>query len=544
MGLLACGDVFQARELESCEPGVARCGPSGRLVCNPDGRGFHSELCPDQTVCSDGRCVGCATGEGRCGSEGREICEDGTYVAAPCPSESPNCLGAGICACDEGQLACIGGSRMRCSDGVSHVPEPCPGDAPICIADGECGSCVPGSSRCTEAGREVCEDGAGFRLLGCDEDDTCIAGFFRGSGEGYSCVRTRCGAVYCWGRNDLGQLGDPGLGTFSAKPRRVAVGARTLDGSHGSAHACALTENKTVVCWGSNEHAQARLGTPNEPPIVTPGPIALGVPVERVESGTVHNCVIRADSLVQCWGEPLGHKLGWNSSANFFPPVPADQAVTAYLSGAVDLGLSRSTSCALLANQDLVCWGWLWHSPYKGAYGFPPGKIAAGVEAVEGGWYHLVADGPFGPMATGASDCGQCGIIHDFLEIFHLLGLPSGVRLAAGQLNTCALVGANLLCLGDNRHGQLGIGGGCIDDPNPNHDYDHPLCGSPQTSPVVVPLPGPAVDVTVGFGHTCALVETESELVPYCFGEGTFGELGPVGACSSSPVAVPWPPEP
>jgi alpha-tubulin suppressor-like RCC1 family protein len=334
------------------------------------------------------------------------------------------------------------------------------------------------------------------------------------------------------------------LGARSVVPVRVDIGGAAISGSHGGAHACALSDSGNVVCWGANDEAQARLGTPGEPAIAAPGTLSLGIGVKHIESSTFHNCVIRADGLVQCWGNPLGHKLGWNSDAHFMPPVPANQFASSYVSGAVDLGLSSHTSCALLASGNLVCWGWLWHAPYYGSYGYPPGVIASDVQAVNGGWYHLVVDGFFGPMGTAGSDCGQCGILSDFLEVFHPLGFPKGAQVAPGQLSTCARVGTNLFCLGDNRHGQLGIGGGCIDDLAPNDDFFKPICGLSYPSPQAVSLPGPVVDVSAGFSHTCALVATSSERIPYCFGEGALGELGPGATkCSSVPIAVSWPPE-
>jgi len=59
--------------------------------------------------------------------------------------------------------------------------------------------------------------------------------------------------LWCWGRNDRGQLGD---GTFEshAAPTRVPLGFVT-DVSAGGRHTCAVADG-AVWCWGDNTHGQ------------------------------------------------------------------------------------------------------------------------------------------------------------------------------------------------------------------------------------------------------------------------------------------------
>ena len=85
-------------------------------------------------------------------------------------------------------------------------------------------------------------------------------------GDGTVCVLHRDGGVSCWGRNDVGQVGD---GTTASRSEPVRLGGitRTVDVSVSSgapgvgAHACALHEDGSVSCWGGNALGQLGDGT-------------------------------------------------------------------------------------------------------------------------------------------------------------------------------------------------------------------------------------------------------------------------------------------
>ncbi len=85
-------------------------------------------------------------------------------------------------------------------------------------------------------------------------------------GVSASCALSSDGQVWCWGENDLGQLGSirrserasvdeekPSVcgGTLRFKPRIVQLPSRARDLSAGAAHVCALVGDD-VYCWGNN----------------------------------------------------------------------------------------------------------------------------------------------------------------------------------------------------------------------------------------------------------------------------------------------------
>jgi alpha-tubulin suppressor-like RCC1 family protein len=86
-----------------------------------------------------------------------------------------------------------------------------------------------------------------------------ISQIFAGSGASYALTRT--GALYGWGWNLYGSVGN---GTTDSRetPYRIFK-SRVVNVACGWAHAIALFEDGTMEGWGHNNHSQ--LGIPNAP---------------------------------------------------------------------------------------------------------------------------------------------------------------------------------------------------------------------------------------------------------------------------------------
>jgi alpha-tubulin suppressor-like RCC1 family protein len=78
----------------------------------------------------------------------------------------------------------------------------------------------------------------------------------------------RGGAVYCWGSDDSGQLGNGDSAGDSAEPVRVAGTRRYIAVSAAGDATCALTDTGQGHCWGAND--DGRLGTGDTDPHGTP----------------------------------------------------------------------------------------------------------------------------------------------------------------------------------------------------------------------------------------------------------------------------------
>src|SRR5512133_3572077 len=106
------------------------------------------------------------------------------------------------------------------------------------------------------------------------------------------------GAVYCWGRNDEGQLGI-GSRTDASRPTRVGLfsGGVTALAAAGN-HTCALL-NQHVYCWGQNRFGELGNGTTTSSDV----PVAIeGLhDVNAVSAGVRASCAAGAGSAY-CWG--------------------------------------------------------------------------------------------------------------------------------------------------------------------------------------------------------------------------------------------------
>ncbi len=85
------------------------------------------------------------------------------------------------------------------------------------------------------------------------------------AGGRLTCARRLDAAVFCWGFNDLGELGRAGDDEMVPVPIDAASGARAVVA--GDEHACALAPSGEVLCWGGNRHGE--LG---QPPDAQPHP--------------------------------------------------------------------------------------------------------------------------------------------------------------------------------------------------------------------------------------------------------------------------------
>jgi alpha-tubulin suppressor-like RCC1 family protein len=131
--------------------------------------------------------------------------------------------------------------------------------------------------------------------------------FTRLSGGGnMSCGLTSIGAALCWGENGRGQLGD-GTTTDRLVPTPVlgldsGVLAISAGGLHPflDEHACAVDGNGAVWCWGGNRFGQIGDGST----VYRDAPAATGLSAGMVDvsAGGTHSCARSAGGAVLCWG--------------------------------------------------------------------------------------------------------------------------------------------------------------------------------------------------------------------------------------------------
>ena len=314
------------------------------------------------------------------------------------------------------------------------------------------------------------------------------------TGGGHTCALFS-GSVRCWGRGIAGQLGYGNTRTIGDNEIPGAVGPVDLGAggpataiSAGSDHTCALLSNARVRCWGFG--GDGRLGyrdTSNigddEAPAAA-GPVELGGPATAISAGTAHTCALLANGDVVCWGFGADGRLGYRNTSNIGDneapalagPVPLGAPATAITAGA-------GHTCALLNNGRVRCWGFA----AEGRLGYGDEKNIGDDEI---------------PTAVGPVDLGDVGG-----------PVRTATAISAGSDHTCALLdNARVRCWGYAGDGQLGYG-----NRTNIGDTETPAQAGP------VELGGNAKAITAGTGHSCARLENASVR---CWGAGSLGQLG------------------
>lgn len=82
--------------------------------------------------------------------------------------------------------------------------------------------------------------------------------------------------------------------------------------SSGNIHACGIKVDKTVWCWGNNQLQQLGAGPTGSAIRTATMPVAVagGGTYEKLSSGGVHTCGIRSDKSLWCWGSNTYGQLG------------------------------------------------------------------------------------------------------------------------------------------------------------------------------------------------------------------------------------------
>jgi alpha-tubulin suppressor-like RCC1 family protein len=175
------------------------------------------------------------------------------------------------------------------------------------------------------------------------------------AGDEHTCARKTNGTVWCWGANYDGAIGD-GTTMHRALPTHVAtLGADAAEISADGYHSCARKNDGALWCWGGNYSGQIGNGATKD--ALVPVPVtALGTDVAAIGTGDEHSCARKKDGTVWCWGQNYDGALGDGTLKPHFVPAPVDGS-----SSAVRIDGGGYHSCATKTDGSLWCWGWGYH---------------------------------------------------------------------------------------------------------------------------------------------------------------------------------------
>ncbi len=182
------------------------------------------------------------------------------------------------------------------------------------------------------------------------------------AGDNFTCALSQSGSVACWGQGDSGRLGN-GSDAESLAPVWVTglSDGNVTQLEVGWSSSCAAVQGGSLYCWGRNNVGQLGIGTTedsNVPVEVT----ALGSGVRAFSSGYRNVCAIDAEGALYCWGSNSYGALGDGSEEDSSTPMRVG-GVLAYAGDPgyatiteVDVG-GTNISCAVTDTDDRLCWG-------------------------------------------------------------------------------------------------------------------------------------------------------------------------------------------
>lgn len=265
------------------------------------------------------------------------------------------------------------------------------------------------------------------------------------------------------------------------RPQRGGPPAPILQFAKGERHSCVLLADGRVRCWGRGWEGQLGYGTNadvDDPRLA--GDVPLGGMATQISVGSTHSCALLKSGTVRCWGDGSHGQLGLGRVPAGWP-TPEELGDVPVGAPAVSLASGYKNTCALLTEGRVRCWG-------SRALGYGRGAMTLGDKEPAGAW----GDVPLGGRAT---------------------------RIAAEGRKVCAVMETGAVrCWGDATKALMGY---------PNHPGGD--IGEKDIPKELgdVALGGPALQVSLGYEHSCALLRSGTV---ECWGSSSDARL-----CSTPP---------
>ena len=357
------------------------------------------------------------------------------------------------------------------------------------------------------------------------------------AGDGHTCAVRLDGVVWCWGSGTKGQLGS-GASVDSLVPQRVLRISTAVVVDVGAEHSCAVLANGTIQCWGESDDKRLGIGSTttdiNIPTLVN----SISTAVD-IAAGSASTCAVLSDGTIRCWGSDAHGQAGDGNVGGDKDPT----TVVNGISTALLVSMYAEHVCARLANNELRCWG----RDHKGQIGNnnvpidmnvgdpwrSPTTVQRGLEAILS---HI------GVVAGGAHSCTirtssqiWCWGSADSNQV------PVGGRQPYNLANSFEVPETGFSAVSAGKDHNCALRGGSVQCWGKRGVYSRLGDNrSGGTSAVVQSASGitNAVVVAAGGEHSCAGFADETVK---CWGNGANGRLGRGSADGSNvPVDVQW----
>jgi alpha-tubulin suppressor-like RCC1 family protein len=389
-----------------------------------------------------------------------------------------------------------------------------------------------------------------------------------------SCALGTDGTTFCWGYGADGQLGK-GANLKNVNGVSTAIStADTLAGpfltfrqmSVGKNHACGVTIGRDLYCWGANNISQ--IGP--VPAGGTPGKWLATQVWASVSAGEFNTCAITPTGALYCSGANDQAQMGNGAAVPAGGAAPALAALAGAGAGKLwsTVAVGQSHVCAMerfdpanpVTSRTPWCWGYNTSGQVGGGTLAPPsvppkvsaqivdfgptganlavGTVFDSTSLVSGNAHSCVLTTLGAAYCWGNNAFGQLG--NNAPLVNSMTSTPVAVagglaftQLTAGAFHTCGLAGGVAYCWGRNSSGQLGDGN---------------VAGA-VNNPVVVGGGLTFRNLSAGELFTCGVVNvgaagagtTSGRGDIYCWGDNEYGQLGITNnfGLNNMPVLVP-----
>jgi alpha-tubulin suppressor-like RCC1 family protein len=240
------------------------------------------------------------------------------------------------------------------------------------------------------------------------------------AGVYHTCAVTATGAAYCWGRN-AGELGADSATVATTcrtvnlclQPIAVSGGHSFVSVSAGNGLSCGIDNTGVTYCWGANDVGQLGIGNaagPDQCASLTAAParacsrvpvaVAGGLAFATVAAGDSSACGLTTFGAAQCWGYN-GGLLGSAVPVDGFSSSPVRVGATLSFTA---LAPGYRYACGITSDGTAYCWG-LGDNGVFGS-GTTPHISAAPVQVAGGHAFRALS------AATGWGD-HTCGLATD-----------------------------------------------------------------------------------------------------------------------------------
>lgn len=189
---------------------------------------------------------------------------------------------------------------------------------------------------------------SGAAINNSDMGTPAHSGALTAGGQAFSCT-AKDTEVSCAGENSMGQLGNADIASAHLFTFYLPTVVHTL--AAGDDFACAATATE-VWCWGDNRWGQSGHGTAET---AAPQPV-IGVPggdINGLAAGRAHACALTKDRGVWCWGVNTAHQVS-NSDETYMTPtqIPGTEKMTI-----TSIEAANFTTFAHTASGESWAWG-------------------------------------------------------------------------------------------------------------------------------------------------------------------------------------------